>query len=429
MIKVNYFPIIDWVEDQKLKYIFLIKKPDFVLIDGDETALSLKYNSKTMNAPVVLLKGKNSFVQKLKNLANTNRIPIVENSKLTRLIYKKTKQGSIISYDCYEEVAKIYADIVKNENETNDKDNYENIIDIQRRKHNEVLSLIFPEKIIIELGYNLHLVIKKEELRISLLGFDVIKPKIYLNMKLREDEYCVKINGQDIKHGYIIYFTVMDHDKSININPNLQLGNSISVILQKYANELIGRDDVLLFITQIREKYPVLVNEILKYYSVGEIKKVLQSLLHEYVSIQNIVTILETMADVGENDEHDTELIQEKVRKSIGRDICYPYVKDNSINVILFDLESEKIISDNIISTSYGRILRRTIYEKVVNALFKTIEIFEDNNIKPILLCVLDNRKIIKNSIEKTFPEMVILSNNEIPADISIKIIKEIKLI
>jgi flagellar biosynthesis component FlhA len=99
------------------------------------------------------------------------------------------------------------------------------------------------------------------------LGFDVIKPKIYLNMKLRNDEYCVKINGQDIKHGYIICFTVIDHDKNINIDPNLQLQNNISMLLQKYANELIGRDDVLLFITQIREKYPVLVNEIFKYYS------------------------------------------------------------------------------------------------------------------------------------------------------------------
>jgi flagellar biosynthesis component FlhA len=428
---VDYFSIIDWVEDQKLKYTFAIKKPDFVLIDRGETALALKYNSKTMKTPVVLIKGKNLLVQKLKKLAGINNIPIVENGKLTRLIYMKTKQGDIIPYDCYKEVAEIYCATKvenKNENETKDKDNYENIINIKRKKYDEVLSITVPEKIVIELGCNLHSLIKKEELRISLLGFDVFKPKINLNMKLREDEYCVKINGQDVKRGYIIIsFQVMGCN--INIDPNLQLRNGISMVLQKHANELIGRDDVLLFITQIREKQPVLINEILKYYSMGEIKKVLQGLLHEYVSSQNIVTILETMADVGENDRHNIELIQKKVRESIGRDICYPYIKDNSINVVVFDLESEKNISNNIINTSRGRILNQSIREKVVKLLSEAIVIFKNNNINPILLCIPDNRKKIRNSIEKIFPELVVLSYNEIPVDIPVKIIKEIKLI
>jgi flagellar biosynthesis protein FlhA len=130
------------------------------------------------------------------------------------------------------------------------------------------------------------------------------------------------------------------------------------------------------------------------------------------------------MADLGENDEHNIELIQEEVRKSIGRNVCYPYVKDNSINVITFDFESEKIISDNIFSTSYGRMLKQSIYEKVIRLLFEAIKIFENHNIKPILLCIPNNRKIIKKSTERMFPELVVLSNSEIPVDISINIIK-----
>jgi flagellar biosynthesis component FlhA len=409
--------IISYVENVKLNDIFSEKrKPDIILSDKSDMVLALKYNSKTMDAPIVVLKGRNLYAQKVLNISDNKNITIVENKELVSDMYLNIKSGQTIPPKYYQEVAMIYARMKTETELTENKENnhFDDCFNIHRQKRHETVFIQTPEKIKLELSHNLASIIEAPAFEATVLGLKFPVIKYTENKGLSDDCFCIKINGTDVKQGSVKYS---------NIDIVSQLNLYLSKALYEFSVELlIGRDDVVNLISQIKEKYPVLIEEVMKHYSIGDIRKVLCGLLDERVSIQNLIGILETVADSGERSENNMDQIIENVRIS-------PYLDANrTLRVINFCYEAEVLISSNIITEENKQPIRPVFYGSLLNVLVNAIKSVERKRIKPIILCVQTKRKVLKNILKNIYPEIIVLSFLEIPREVTIESILELKV-
>jgi flagellar biosynthesis component FlhA/type III secretion system FlhB-like substrate exporter len=412
--------IITWIESGKLKYLFSNKrKPDFVITDKMDLAVALKYNAEEMIAPVVLTKSRNSYTQKITRLCSEKNIPIVEDKELANDLYSNVRVGQTIPDKNYEKVALIYANHV-NKKIINDESNlsFTNTFDIQRDKKYETLSVKQPDKIQLELSPGVFNIVGQRRFVIDINGLSIHNIKIREDTNLKYDGFKIVINGLPVEYG------IINHS---DVDPFDQLTVHLSEALKNFTKDLIGRDEVVHFISRLKNEAPVLIDEVMKFYSVGEIRKVLQELLKENVSIRNLITILETMADLG-LDNHNIELIIESVRESIGRSICLPYLcNGNLLRGIGFKFEFEKLINENacdirgkkMINDKYFRILSKTLSD--------ALNMLEEKAIKPIIICNLVNRRLIKKVTELFNMDAVVLSASEIPKDVKVEYVLEMK--
>lgn len=410
--------VFSWVESSKIKHIFSEKnKPDVILTDKNDIAVALKYDFDLMDAPIVLEKGRNTYAHKLIDTGNKYKIPIVEDKELVNELFSSLGTGQTVLYNNYNKIAKIYAKYTKI-NIAKEKNNkyFDEIFETQRLQEQEILSIHIPEKICIEISSNIYSILMNKYFNIDIYGFKLSNIKTNENKLLNSDEYNIKINGLLIKSGKIKYTF---------IEPFEQLNIYLTECLKRHYKQLIGRDEIVYFLSQIKEKYPILINEILKYYTVGEIKKVIHDLLDESVPINNIITILETMTDFGSG-KHNFDIILENIRKVIGRDICFPYLNDNVLKVITFEPNFEKTINENVVNTENGKMFNDEYSKIVQSSILNTIEKL-DKNKKPILLYEQTNRKLIKKIAENINNEIVVISASEIPKEIQVELVLEIK--
>jgi len=397
------------------------KKPDVVITDNTDNmdivyiAVVLKYNMEEMIAPVVLEKSRNSYAQKITRICFEKNIPIVEDKELANDLYSNVKIGQTIPFKNYESVAQIYADIKNAEIISDGNDvSFNSTFEIQRDKKYETLSVKQPDKILLELSHGVFSIIGQRPFILDINGLSIHNIHTGEDTNLKYDEFNIRINGLLIKQGNINYS---------NIDPFDQLIMHLSEALKNYTRDLIGRDEIVHFISQLKNEAPILVEDIMKFYSIGEVRKVLQGLLHENVSIQNLTTILETMADLGP-DNHNTESIIEAVRESIGRSICLPYLcNGNLLKGICFEYEFEKLINEN--SHNSGRIINDKYFGILYKTLSNALNALEEKGIKPIIICGPGNRRLIKKVTEQFNKDTVVLSTLEIPKDIKVEYIME----
>jgi len=400
--------VFSWVESSKLKYIFSDKnKPDVILTDKSDIALALKYNIESMIAPIILEKGRNAYAQKLINIGKENKIPIIEDKEFVKELFSALKTGQTILYKYWEKIALIYS---KHTNININKKNiyFNEIFETQRPQKYELVSLNIPDKINMEVSGNIYSIVKNKYFKINIFGLIIDNIKAEENKKLENDEYHIKVNGLLVKNSKIIYTF---------IEPFEQLNIYLTECLKQHYKQLIGRDEIVYFLSQIKEKHPVLIDEMIKYYSITEIKKVIHELLEEDVSIQNIITILETMADFG-NGEHNFNIILEKIRIAIGKDICYPFLNDNWMRVVFFGLNLEHAINENINNTENVKCLNDKYTKIVHDCISNALPVFKERNIKPVFLCSPVNRKLISDVVRKVDKNIAVISTLEVPKDL-----------
>ena len=195
-------------------------------------------------------------------------------------------------------------------------------------------------------------------------------------------------------------------------------------IIKSKAHELIGRQEVKLIIDSAKERYSAVVDELIPdLMTLGEVQKVLQNLLREKISIKDRVTILETLADNARNTK-DIELLTEYVRMAMSRSICAGLVDEtNSITVATLSLEVENIIGNSLqrsINGTYPAIDPDTT-NKIFSSIQNTVESIHFNNNRTILLVSPKIRAPFRKLVDMVFPNITVLSLNEIPSDVQIK--------
>jgi len=410
-IKEHFF---SWLENKKMSHVYFEKnKPDVILTDQNAMALGLKYDSNTMTAPVIIIKGQNTYAKRIIDMGKNNNVFINEEPGLTRDLYFNVPVGKVIPERNYEPIAKIYAKVWDEEKDAKPKgiNKFFEILSGKRKKEDEVFSVNIPEKIELQLSKNLFALVKENLFQINVLGIQITKIKVTENECFENEEYVIKLNGTKIKHDKIRY---------ISISPFQQLCIFLTDVIGKYSSELLGRDDILQVISILNEKYPILIQETMKYFSVGEIRHVLCGLLQEKVSIQNIISIFETLADFGDK-KHDMDLIIEKVRISVGREICLPYLQERTLRVIGFCIELEKMIENNIIETMYGKSINPVFSGKLTDIIIDALQYTENAMTRPVFLYRSQNRKVIYEAIKNFDSQIAVLSFFEIPSDIRVE--------
>ncbi|MCT6928544.1 MAG: flagellar biosynthesis protein FlhA [Lysinibacillus fusiformis] len=291
------------------------------------------------------------------------------------------------------------------------------------------------------------------------LGIVIPVVRIRDNIQLQPNEYRIKIKGNEMARGELL----LDHylamspgdDDSIEgidtvepsfglpakwiteqvkedaeiygytvVDPPSVVSTHLTEIIRANAHELLGRQETKQLIDHLRETHPILVEELTPApLSTGEIQKVLGKLLRENVSVRNLPIIFETLADYAKVTS-DTDILTEYVRQSLARQITAQYVGDSSaLKVITVSGKVEKMVADSIQQTDHGNYLAmdpqdsQTVLETIA-AEIERVSFMEQS---AIILCSPAVRMYLRQLTERYFPQIPVLSYNELDASIEIQ--------
>jgi flagellar biosynthesis protein FlhA len=347
------------------------------------------------------------------------------------------------------------------------------IIETEKREPENVMSLITVEPMEIEIGYGL-IPLADESAGGDLLerissvrrqcaiemGIVVQPIRIRDNLQLKTNEYVVKIRGTVTAKGELMPNMLLCMDPTngdfeiqgikaiepafglpavwINkdqredaeikgltvVDPTTVMVTHLTETIKSHSHELLGRQEVKLIIDAVKEKYSAVVEELIPdLMTIGEVQKVLQNLLKEKVPVKDMVTILESLAD-NSRATKDIELLTEYVRFALGRTICNPLVDDSgAITVATLSPEVEDRVSGNIQKSMQGSFpaIDPDTTGRILGSIKNVLDsvYFYDN--QPVVLVSPKIRPAFRKLIEMVFPNIVVLSLNEIPNDIEIR--------
>ncbi|RCX15530.1 flagellar biosynthesis protein FlhA [Anaerobacterium chartisolvens] len=340
------------------------------------------------------------------------------------------------------------------------------------RKPENVVALLQVDPIELEFGYGIipladvnqggdlldRVVMIRRQLALE-MGMIVPIIRLRDNIQLSPNEYIIKIKGVEVSKGEII----LDHFMAMNpgmveqeldgikttepafglpaiwisegqrdraemygytvVDPPSIIATHLTEIIKKYAHELTGRQEVQKLIDNVRQNYPAIVEELVpKQMAVGEIQKVLANLLKEGVSIRDMVTVLETLADYSPV-THDTDMLTEYVRQALGRAISKKFINDTKSNVITLDPKLEQIIMDSLQRTEHGSYinLEPSITNTIINSLSKQVQRLVQLGQQPIILASPVVRLYFKRLTEQFMPGLIVLSYNELDPNIEVQ--------
>ncbi|MGG2053544.1 flagellar biosynthesis protein FlhA [Lysinibacillus pakistanensis] len=291
------------------------------------------------------------------------------------------------------------------------------------------------------------------------LGIVIPVVRIRDNIQLQPNEYRIKIKGNEMARGELL----LDHylamspgdDDSIEgidtvepsfglpakwiteqvkedaemfgytvVDPPSVVSTHLTEMIRANAYELLGRQETKQLIDHLRETHPILVEELTPApLSTGEIQKVLGKLLRENVSVRNLPIIFETLADYAKLTS-DTDLLTEYVRQSLARQITSQFVGDgSSLKVITVSGKVEKMIADSIQQTDHGNYLAMDPQDSqiVLESIASEIERVSFMEQSAIILCSPAVRMYLRQLTERYFPQIPVLSYNELDATVEIQ--------
>lgn len=340
------------------------------------------------------------------------------------------------------------------------------------RKPENVIPLLQVDPIELEFGYGIipladpnqggdlfdRLVMIRRQCALEL---GIIVPMIRLrdNIQLESNEYVIKIKGVDVAEGHIMF----DHYLAMNpgnanghisgidtaepafglpakwivegerekaeifgytvVDPSSVISTHLTEIIKRHAHELLGRQEVKSLLDNVKEHHGALVEELTpKILSIGEIQKVLSNLLREGVSIRDMVTILETLADYG-TFTRDTDMLTEYVRQSLSRAITKQFIDSKRARVLTLEQELEQKIMKSIQQTEHGSYLNLdpVTTQNILNNLAQQVEKLISVGEQPIILTSPIVRFYFKKLTEQLAPELIVLSYNEIDSKIEVQ--------
>ena len=332
------------------------------------------------------------------------------------------------------------------------------------------ISLI--DNLSLELGYALIPLVSKEKgaelleriTRIrneAKLDMGFVIPKIHIqdNMTLPPNEYSFKIKGIEAGHAEIRlgYYMCMDNGTVIHplkgektkdptfgmdaiwlpeedraeaeeagyvvVDPPTIIATHITELIRANAAKMLGRQEVSAIMETVKEKNPVLVTEVMETakFTYGQIQKVLQNLLEENVSIRDIITILETLANYAAIYKDPRDLT-EKVREALGLQICLQYADsgDHRLRVIQLSEGFTTMLQTNAVYPPDGSKAQIALdpvdRRKWIGAVSECLARVTEKGYQPIILCTQSVRPLVKSSTEREMPGIIVLSDMEVMA-------------
>lgn len=299
------------------------------------------------------------------------------------------------------------------------------------------------------------------------MGLVVPVIRIRDNIQLKPNEYVIKIKGNIVGRGelllnhYLAMSPGMD-DESITgietqepafglpalwidestkdraelsgytvVDPPSVVATHLTEMIKKHAHELLGRQETKALVDNLRENYAVLVDELIpSVLTIGDVQKVLAKLLREKISIRDMVTIFETLADYGTYTK-DPDVLTEYVRQALSRQITQQYTQQGeTMRVITVGPSLEKKIAESVQQTDQGSYLAldpastQTVYQKLTEQINRLIQ----SGQQPIVLTSPTIRMYLRQVIERTMQDVPVLSYSELEPNVEIQSVGVVNL-
>jgi flagellar biosynthesis protein FlhA len=299
------------------------------------------------------------------------------------------------------------------------------------------------------------------------LGIVVPVIRIRDNIQLKPNEYVIKIKGNTVARGELLlnHYLAMNpgfEDDSITgietVEPAFQLpalwidertkeraelagytvvdppsvvATHLTEVIRRHAHELLGRQETKALIDNLREHYPALVEELVpNQLNIGEVQKVLAKLLKEKISIRDLVTIFEALADYAGYTK-DPDVLTEYVRQAMSRQITQQYASGGGpLRVITVGPTAEKKITESVQQTDHGSYLAldpvsaQTLYQRISEQLNKLAQ----TGNQPIILASPAIRMYVRQLLERSMHDVPVLSYNELEPNVEIQSVGVVNL-
>lgn len=213
------------------------------------------------------------------------------------------------------------------------------------------------------------------------------------------------------------------------VDPSTVVATHLAEVIRSEADELLGRQEVQRLLDALARTNPKTVEEVMDSLSLGMIQKVLQNLLREKISIRDLLTITETLADYAAMTK-DTDILTEYVRQKLGRAIVKPLLgADNTLPVITMDAGIEELVRSSVQQTEHGSFLALdpAQAQRIIKAVQSAVEDAGARGYQPVLLTNPAVRRHIRKLVERFMPDINVLSHAEIPGNIRLESIAVIK--
>jgi flagellar biosynthesis protein FlhA len=198
------------------------------------------------------------------------------------------------------------------------------------------------------------------------------------------------------------------------------MATHLTEILRTHAHELFGRQEADSLIENFKKIYPKVVDDLIpNLLPLGTVVRVLQNLLREQVSIRDLRTIMETLADEGAKTK-DHEMLTESVRKALSRTITNKYKNDDgSLPVMTLDASIEELIANSLLQTEQGvqLVMDPRAAQTLITGVSSTIEHHPEIAGQPILLTSPTIRRHLYKLISRFIPQLIVLSHSEVSPD------------
>lgn len=341
------------------------------------------------------------------------------------------------------------------------------------RKPENVVSLLNVDPIELEFGYGIipladvnqggdlldRVVMIRRQIALE-LGAVVPIIRLRDNIQLNPNQYVIKIKGIQVSEGEILF----DHYMAMNpgyveeeitgiptfepsfhlpaiwitesqreraeslgytvVDPPSIIATHLTEVIRSHIAELLTRQDVQNLVNNLKESNPVLVDELIpKMLGLGEVQKVLQNLLDEGISIRDLLTIFETLADHAAT-TRDTDVLTEYVRQSLKRAISSKYFPANeTTSVITLDPKVEQEIMASVKQTEQGAYLTLDpeTTKAIMNSVQNEVTKLENMGKTPIVITSPIVRMYFKKLTEDYFKDLIVVSYNEIESNVELQ--------
>ena len=380
--------------------------------------------------------------------------------------------GRRMEQQAQEELAAAEESAVETESQTtSEADYYKDIT--------HVYSLLAVEPIEMEFGYSLiplvdeasggklisRIVIFRRQYAQD-MGFVIPSIRLHDGANLCTNQYVIKIRGEEVAKGEILvdYYLALEPSSPAGeidgietvepaygipsrwilpenkemaeiygytvITPLSVMLTHLSETIKKYAYELLSRSETMQLVENLKKTEPELVAEAIpNVVTYANLEKILRNLLREGIPIKDLATILETIVDASAT-SHDIDMITEQVRGALSRTITRRFCENGQLRVVTLDAEIEKKVLAALTKNDRGVYLALgpDIMQQIVAQLGEHRKKFAELSQTPIVLTSQIIRVYLARMIAQFYPDVYVLSFNEITSNVQIQAIGNIRL-
>ncbi|MFP6584412.1 MAG: flagellar biosynthesis protein FlhA [Candidatus Hydrogenedentota bacterium] len=216
------------------------------------------------------------------------------------------------------------------------------------------------------------------------------------------------------------------------VEPSAVMATHLTEVLMAHADELVTREDTQALVENLKSTSKTVIDELIpNVLTLGEVQKVLHALLRERVSIRNLETILEVLADYGARTK-DIEVLTEYVRHALARQICADYRDEEGIlRVVTLDPQIEQDIinaTENIEGGSSYAPMDPAQSQAIADATITAVQGLVGIGYEPIVLTTAQARRFFRRMVEGQIPKLVVLSYNEMDPSLQLESVGQIEL-